>query len=69
MGALLAGDWPVVAAADPRQLREAAGLVAAFLHWHLERGLRSLPYSPGRAAETRRDGTPPDAASVGCPAA
>ena len=44
MGALLAGDWPAVAAADPRQLREASGLVAAFLHWHLERGLRSLEY-------------------------
>ena len=44
MGALLAGDWPAVAAADPRHLREASGLVAAFLHWHLERGLRSLEY-------------------------
>ncbi len=44
MGALLAGDWVAVAAADPRQLREASGLVAAFLHWHLERGLRSLEY-------------------------
>jgi DNA repair protein RecO (recombination protein O) len=44
MGALLAGDWPAVAGADARQLREASGLVAAFLHWHLERGLRSLEY-------------------------
>jgi len=44
MGALLAGDWPAVAAADARQLREASGLVSAFLHWHLERGLRSLEY-------------------------
>jgi len=43
MGALLSGDWPAVAAADPRHLREASGLVTAFLHWHLERGLRSLP--------------------------
>ena len=41
MGALLAGDWPVVEAAEARQLREASGLVSAFLHWHLERGLRS----------------------------
>jgi DNA repair protein RecO (recombination protein O) len=23
--------------------REASGLVAAYLQWHLERGLRSLP--------------------------
>ncbi len=44
LGALLAGDWPVVHAADPRHLREATGLVAAYLHWHLERGLRSLAY-------------------------
>ena len=27
LGALLAGDWPVVEAADPRHLREASGLV------------------------------------------
>ena len=44
LGALLAGDWPVVEAADPRHLKEASGLVAAFLAWHLERGLRSLAY-------------------------
>jgi DNA repair protein RecO (recombination protein O) len=44
LGALLAGDWPAVDAADPRHLREASGLVAAFLAWHLERGLRSLAY-------------------------
>jgi DNA repair protein RecO (recombination protein O) len=44
LGALLSGDWPVVEAADPRHLREASGLVAAFVQWQLERGLRSLPY-------------------------
>jgi DNA repair protein RecO (recombination protein O) len=44
LGALLAGDWPVVEAAEPRHLKEASGLVAAFLAWHLERGLRSLAY-------------------------
>ena len=44
LGALLAGDWDVVGQADPRSLREASGLVAAYLHWHLERGLRSLEY-------------------------
>ena len=44
LGALLAGDWPVVHAADPRHLREASGLVSAYLAWHLERGLRSLEY-------------------------
>ncbi|MXG90858.1 DNA repair protein RecO [Nocardioides flavescens] len=44
LGALLAGDWPVVEAADPRHRKEATGLVSAFLHWHVERGLRSLAY-------------------------
>jgi len=44
LGALLAGDWPVVQAADPRHLKEASGLVAAYLAWHLERALRSMAY-------------------------
>lgn len=44
LGALLAGEWPVVHAAEPRHLKEASGLVAAYLAWHLERGLRSLAY-------------------------
>jgi len=44
LGALLAGEWGLVAAAEPRHLREASGLVAAFVAWHLERGLRSLEY-------------------------
>ncbi|WP_182523707.1 DNA repair protein RecO [Nocardioides dongkuii] len=44
LGALLAGDWPEVEAAEPRHLKEAGGLVAAYLAWHLERGLRSLAY-------------------------
>ena len=44
LGALLAGDWPVVEAADARHLREASGLVSAYLAWHLERALRSLAY-------------------------
>ena len=44
LGALLAGDWAVVATADPRHLKEASGVVAAYAAWHLERGLRSLAY-------------------------
>lgn len=43
MGALLSGDWSVADASDERARRESSGLVAAFLTWHLERGLRSLP--------------------------
>lgn len=43
LGALLSGDWPTADASQARPRREASGLVAAFLQWHLERGLRSLP--------------------------
>jgi DNA repair protein RecO (recombination protein O) len=41
--ALADGDWAVADAAETRHAREASGLVTAYLHWHLERGLRSLP--------------------------
>jgi DNA repair protein RecO (recombination protein O) len=43
MVALLEGDWETADASEPRARREASGLVAAYLQWHLERGLRSLP--------------------------
>jgi DNA repair protein RecO (recombination protein O) len=42
LGALLAGDWTLADASEPAARREASGIVAAFLQWHLERGLRSL---------------------------
>jgi len=44
LGALLAGDWPLVEASEPRTRKEATGMVAAYLQWHLERGLKSLSY-------------------------
>ncbi len=44
LGALLAGEWPVVEAGEPRHRKEATGLVAAYLAWHLERGLKSLSH-------------------------
>lgn len=43
MQALLGGDWRRADAASDTARREASGLVAAHLQWHLERGLRSLP--------------------------
>jgi DNA repair protein RecO (recombination protein O) len=42
MSALLSGDWSVADAADDRAQRETSGLVAAYLQYHLERGMRSL---------------------------
>jgi len=43
MAALLAGDWEPADAAPAPVRREASGLIAAHLQWHLERGIRSLP--------------------------
>jgi len=43
LAALLTGDWTVADASEARSRREASGLVAAYLSWQLERGLRSLP--------------------------
>ena len=43
MSALLSGDWGHADAAGQPIQREASGLIAAHLQWHLERGLRSLP--------------------------
>lgn len=43
LAALGHGDWPVAEAASTAARREASGLVAAHLQWHLERSLRSLP--------------------------
>jgi DNA repair protein RecO (recombination protein O) len=42
LAALLAGDWDVADAAEPRHRTEASGLVAAYSQFYLERTLRSL---------------------------
>lgn len=44
LGALLAGDWPVIDTSDARSRREASDLVGTYLSWHLERSLRSLKH-------------------------
>jgi DNA repair protein RecO (recombination protein O) len=43
MTALLSGDWSKADNSLGKHRREATGLIAAYLQWHLERGLRSLP--------------------------
>jgi DNA repair protein RecO (recombination protein O) len=43
MIALAEGDWKVADGSAGPARREASGLVAAHLQWHLERALRSLP--------------------------
>jgi DNA repair protein RecO (recombination protein O) len=49
LAALMHGEWPVADAAGQPARREASGLVAALLQWHLERQLRSLPLVERRA--------------------
>src|SRR4029450_2828336 len=41
LSALLTGDWTVAEASELRNRKEASGLVAAYLSWHVEYGLRS----------------------------
>jgi DNA repair protein RecO (recombination protein O) len=43
LGNLMEGDWESAIASEARHQREAHGIVAAYLSWHLEHGLRSLP--------------------------
>lgn len=43
LDALNHGRWADTEAADTAVRRQASGLVAAHLQWHLERQLRSLP--------------------------
>lgn len=42
LAALLSGDWDAALAADELERGQAAGIVAAYTQWHMERGLRSL---------------------------
>jgi DNA repair protein RecO (recombination protein O) len=48
LSALAEGDWEYADASEGRVRREASGVVAAHLQWHLERGLRSLALVEGR---------------------
>jgi DNA repair protein RecO (recombination protein O) len=42
LASLLTGDWEQADGSELRRRREASGLVAAYLQWHLERRVRSL---------------------------
>jgi DNA repair protein RecO (recombination protein O) len=70
LAALLTGDWARADASEPRHRREAGGLVAAYLQWHLERRVRSLRWverdrprpedAPPPELSEPADGAPPD---------
>ncbi len=44
LAALLTGDWPATRAAEPATQRQASGLIATFVGWHMDRGLRTLEH-------------------------
>ena len=44
MRALLSGEWEVVDAAPEQATAAASGMIAAYVQWHLERGIRSLEH-------------------------
>jgi DNA repair protein RecO (recombination protein O) len=52
LAALLEGDWATAERSEPRHRREAAGMVAAYLQWHLERDLRSLAHVDRRGGDS-----------------
>ncbi|WP_166983712.1 DNA repair protein RecO [Paramicrobacterium fandaimingii] len=55
LGSLLAGEWNIVDAADAAVRTRASGLVAAYVQWHLERGIRSYAHlSSSPSAERRK---------------
>lgn len=41
---LLTGDWPTVLEASETARINASGLIAGYLQWHLERGIRALQH-------------------------
>ena len=44
LGALLAGDWVFADSSSEASRASAAGIVAAYSQWHIERGLKSLQH-------------------------
>lgn len=44
LAALLTGDWQATRGVEAFTERQGSGLVAAFVAWHLDRGLRSLTH-------------------------
>ncbi|GAA3237348.1 DNA repair protein RecO [Actinocorallia longicatena] len=63
MMALLRGEWDLADISDERNRVECSGLVAAYLQWHLEHGIRSLRHverERGFTSEVPRPGSSPE---------
>lgn len=72
MRALLRGDWGYADSSEPRHRVECSGLVAAYLQWHLEHGIRSLRHverrmTVGAGDETEGAASAPSGGSPGGP--
>lgn len=63
MVALLRGEWQAADASLPRHRTECSGLVAAYLQWHLEHGIRSLRHVEREATSERDRGLEREATS------
>ncbi|MFP5415962.1 MAG: DNA repair protein RecO [Actinomycetes bacterium] len=71
VAALVSGDWPATRDVTSPTQRQASGLVAAFVSWHLDRGLRTLqhvdrqepPTSTVRVSTSGRRPSPSDGSS------
>ncbi len=59
MLALLRGEWPAADASQDRHRVECSGLVAAYLQWHLEHGIRSLRHVERSKSEVPSTGPAP----------
>ncbi len=55
MGDLLSSNWERAVMSESKHRKEASGLVAAYLQWHIERGLRSLPFVERTILSTAHD--------------
>ncbi len=64
LAALLTGEWADADASLARHRREATGMVSAYLQWHLERALRSLPHVDRANAEAAVTTDTPTAATM-----
>ena len=52
LGALLSGDWKTADASAEKNRKEATGIVAAHLQWHLEREVKSLKHVERRKEDS-----------------
>ncbi|WEV79372.1 DNA repair protein RecO [Janibacter cremeus] len=60
LAGLLTGDWVIADDSQERHRREGSGLTAAFLQWHLERGVLSLRHVDRTHVDRAQvDRTPP----------